>query len=416
MSWFDEHLHAVNTTLFSFNQNLQRVQLGLPHFGVRYQSDLTPYFDRVFAAGRQFGENFRYEILSTIDTDRPLVRFNNEGVCVYHPLSTSSVCEVESTLRLFEFLFQKNIEFFLNWLAVYVCRNHVLLPHIVLTGERGIGKGTVMDFVSRLFPPILSDVMRTLPTDFNDYCQKKFLGLDEFTGKEQRLYALLKNFQGSKTLSVNPKGRDRYKVRNNMSIIIASNDFNPIYCELSELPEVEDRNPWFVPDLEHVSPGRFPLTTAQVHDVVEGAPNFAREALIPRYRKLEVEGVIARKLRWAIPCPITPGLQRMFNESISELSYFADRVYDAIASQAREERAITEGMIAKLFEERTIDNPQRFGVRAIINRLKDLGRIAKSRTVLTRATGGKGYKMLKFPDKKIQGPTPSHTESGSLPF
>jgi hypothetical protein len=396
--WFEDNLFMVDTTLYSFTPSLQRVKLGLADFGARYQSDLQPVIAGIVAQGRRFGEGYSFERLSTIDVERPFVEFHPEGVRVYYPLRQSNTCAIENTLNLFGYLFREHLDFFLDWLAIYVYRNHLRLPQIILTGKRGTGKNTIMNFIAHFFPDILSDIQRDLPSDFNDYCLKKFVGIDEFSGNDKKLYDLLKHYQGSETFSVNPKGEPRFKTRNNLSIIVASNDPHPIYCEPSELPDSEHRNPWFALDLDHVSPDQFPLTPAQVKEVIDGSPNFAREVLLPRYRKLEDGGVIAQKLRWTVPCPITLDLKIMFEESVSELRYFSGCVLLAILKARPGEVAITEGMVSEVIDQKTIDNPQRFGVRSVINSLKGSGKIAKGRTARTRTTKGNGYKILQFPN------------------
>jgi len=403
--WFKQHLHIIDDKVYSFTPSLQHIRLCLADFGAKHVSDLRTVFAEITERGRRYGEGYTLEHLSTIQNKKPLIQFCEEGIRVYHPLRDSTVLAIDDTFTLFAFLFREHKDFILDWLAVYVCRNGLRLPQLILTGSRGVGKGTVLAFVARIFPGVLSDVMHSLPSDFNDWATKKFIGLDEFQGNEKKLYDLLKHTQGSDTFSVNPKGEPRFKTRNNLSIIVTANDRDPIWCQATELPVSPLRNPWFVLHLAHVRPGEnYPLSEPQVASVVEGAPNFASEVLIPRYRQMEASGVIAQRLRWTIPCPITDDLKALFNESVSELDYFADLVLASIVKDHPEEVAITEGLVDEVLRQKSDANIKRFGPRAIITRLKALGRIAPRRTTKTKTTKGDGYKILQV--RKSEEPEP----------
>lgn len=409
----DENLFMIDTQIYTINQSLNPVKMDQADFGARNRGELQGVVTRIASMGRRYGaQDFTLERLSTIDPDRPRVKFHDEGVRIYYPLRESSIHEMENTIKFFEFIFREYVDFFWTWLVVYTCRNHRRLPFIILTGKRSIGKTTVMNFVSSLFSPKLSIIRRDLPENFHDHRTKKFLGLDEFDGSQKELYNILKFYQGSTHLPVNLKYLPEFQVENNLNIIVASNDPQPVYFESTEFPKSEMENPWFILDLSHITSDKFPLTRDEVRRVVEGAPNFARAFLIPRYNKLESDGVIG-SARFTIPCPITPDQQFMFKESVSDLTYFAERVLCEVLSQRKGEHAITATMISEVIEERRIDNPRRFSVNQVRKHLIHCEHVARTRTITCQTTSGKGYKILRMPSlwEEYGGKTSEHSDT-----
>ena len=406
----DEYMFSIDSEVFKINEHLNPVKLSPSYFGKR-PHEMYETLQQIAAEGRAYGgQDFQFQRLSTINEILPPVKFHQEGIKIYYPLRNSEIYEIENTKKLFEFLFREYVDFIYNWLAVYVCRNHLRLPTIILTGKRGIGKTKIMNFVCSMFPEKLSIIQRDIPKQFQDHHLKKFLGLDEFDGNQKQLYDTLKLYQGADTLPVELKFMPRFKIQNNLNIIVASNNPRPVYFEATEMPENEKENSWFILDLSYIEKERFPLTPQQLQRVIDGAPNFAREFLIPRYEQLETDGLL-HTARFTTPCPITPEQIRMFEQSTSELNYFAQRVLCEIITRF-EEVAVTESMITKVIEGvNRIENPQRFGTIQIKKRLIDSGHISKDRTARTKTTSGKGYKIINKPEMLKETET---TEPGAL--
>jgi hypothetical protein len=412
--WFEPNLHIIDDKLYSFNSSLQHIRLSLADFGVKYISDLAPVFAKVSEQGRRYGAGYTLEHLSTTDASKPLVQFHTTGIRLYYPLRQVSVPEsekktvLENTHKFFEFLFGEHTNFILDWLAIYVCRNHLRLPTIILTGARGTGKGSFLDFITNLFPDTLSSIQHDLPTDFDDWRTKKFLGLDEFFGSGERgAYDALKSVQGSTTFTVNVKHEPRFKTFNNLSVVVTTNERFPIYCEVSEIPTSPNRNSWFALHLGHVKPGfideggNFRLTAIELKRVIQAAPFFAQEVLIPRYAGL-AKDVAERSIRWPLPTPITPDVLLMFHESRSALDFFSERVLERILEERAGEVALTEQMIICTLEGPTrLVAPPKVGSNpeAIRRRLQKLGWIGEHRNKKTKTTKGDGYPILRQPEK-----------------
>jgi ribosomal protein S19 len=128
---------------------------------------------------------------------------------------------------------------------------------------------------------------------------------------------------------------------------------------------------------------------------VAGAPNFAREFLVPHYKKLEADGAIG-SARFTIPCPITQDEIFMFSESTTELEDLSENVLRKILRHHGREVAITPKMIEDALDD--VPNPKHFSRLAVKRSLIKTGHIAKDATLKCRTTKKKntGHRILKF--------------------
>jgi hypothetical protein len=76
--------------------------------------------------------------------------------------------------------------------------------------------------------------------------EKKLLVVEENDETTLNQYKILKKYSGQKNALVHKKFRDPYKVRNNMNIIILTNQDIPIYVKKEEMPKDENNNQFFV--------------------------------------------------------------------------------------------------------------------------------------------------------------------------
>ncbi len=114
------------------------------------------------------------------------------------------------------------------WMADAV-QNPACRPGIavVLQGRQGVGKGFFAETFGRLFGRHFIQVAqeRQLTGNFNSHLIDKLLVFaDEGSFTSHRAGAVLKNLITSETIAAEPKGVDVIQVKNNVRLIIASND------------------------------------------------------------------------------------------------------------------------------------------------------------------------------------------------
>jgi hypothetical protein len=190
----------------------------------------------------------------------------------------------------------------------------------------------------------------------------------------------------------------RYKVENNLNLIIISNVPQPLVFDPTDKSYVEEENPWFVPDLSHVKPETFPLRREEVARMVEGAPNFVREFLIPHYDELVATKGLASS-RFTIPCPITEEERQMFSDDSSEWVVWSKNILHRIVESRPGEIAVTWGMVQAVREGLDFKTcPSQLTSLQVIRSLIKTGYLAKERKTPTKTTKGNGYKILMLPE------------------
>lgn len=131
-------------------------------------------------------------------------------------------------------VFGEHTEFIKQWLATYCYTNYTKLPHLVLIGKRGTGKNTFAEPIGDIFES-LSDIVGDLNANFNPSLEKKLLIVDESLSNGKIQYVYLKKLSGQKNLEINKKYVPQYQTRNNINLILLSNEENPIFVAREEL-------------------------------------------------------------------------------------------------------------------------------------------------------------------------------------
>jgi hypothetical protein len=212
-------------------------------------------------------------------------------------------------------LFGNYKSFIKQWLAIYVYTNYKKLPHLILTGGRGTSKSTFTDMVSSIFPT-LSSYTKELEGNFNPDAEKKLVVIDESDSKGKIQYRTLKKYSGQRFTQVNKKYLPQYQVRNNLNIIILSNDEDAIYVEREEAPTDEKNNQFFVYKFK---PFSGPIDPEYVKKLIDRIGHYIRTELKTVYESINPEGY-----RYSIPVPITEEEKLLFQNSITEVEADAD--------------------------------------------------------------------------------------------
>ena len=132
--------------------------------------------------------------------------------------------------------FGEHKDFIKQYLAMYVYTNHTHLPTLILYGPRGCGKTTFAGLVADIYPSLYHDWSGE-SGNFSQECEKKLLVIEENLIDEKSQYKTLKKYTGQDYLLVNKKYQPEYLVKNNLNIILISNEQIPLYVEKTEKPK-----------------------------------------------------------------------------------------------------------------------------------------------------------------------------------
>jgi hypothetical protein len=247
--------------------------------------------------------------------------------------------------------FGQHKTFIKEYLAVFCYTNYRDLPTLVLKGARGSGKNTFAEMVYAIFPA-LSQTWEVKKGNFSPEAEKKLLIADETSTTGDGVYALLKQYSGSKHVQVNKKYAIPYDVENNMNIIIMSNLARPIYVSKSEKPTSESNNQFFVYDFQPFAGEIDPELDQKLEDRIG---YYVRTELKSVYDGLDFTGN-----RYSIKTPITPEESALFDGSTTEKESAVERIIDAITDSAERpgfekvfRQLMVDGLIpSKLLEEK----------------------------------------------------------------
>ncbi|MCA0390083.1 MAG: DUF5906 domain-containing protein [Bacteroidetes bacterium] len=209
-------------------------------------------------------------------------------------------------------------DFIKEWWASYCYTNFVKLPTLLLTGKRSTGKNTFVEMVMKSFPNSVATPI-DLDARFNPYVERKLIFLDEHLESGVKQYKLLKQLSGSDFLQMEKKFADPVQVRNNLNVIIASNDSTPIWLKRNEVPADEIRNQFFAWEFPTLPSNKM---DAQLKEKLEERiGHYIRTELLEVFNSIKGN---MKNFRYAIPVPITDPLKEMYNRSVSPNEEAAD--------------------------------------------------------------------------------------------
>jgi len=215
--------------------------------------------------------------------------------------------------------FKEYALFIKQWLAAYCYTNFRRLPLILLQGPTSSGKSTFAEWVMSFFQS-MSMQWGGEESNFSYQAEKKLLVIEEnaHIGSVKQ-YKTLKHYLGAERLPVHQKYRAPYMVKNNVNMIMTSNNAISVYMQPEEVDTDMTRNKFFV----------YKMTRpAKVDDDIRRklrryAGGYIRTALFEEFR----DNIRPKmnQYRFTIPVPATDALRNLItaNEPV-ELTLFID--------------------------------------------------------------------------------------------
>ena len=154
-------------------------------------------------------------------------------------------------------------------------------------------------------------------TQFSEHNGMKLALIDEADENDnQLLYPVLKDIGGSEKLVVNEKYGRKFNVRNNLNIIVLSNDPLPLFLRAHEIPLDEYNNQWFV----YTFPVPKRLDSSLKFKIRQRLGHWLRTDIKDIFNALENRSEIDKsKCRYQIPVVITPEESRLFENNRTEI-------------------------------------------------------------------------------------------------
>lgn len=204
-----------------------------------------------------------------------------------------------------------------NWISAYIFLPEYLymnnlenkrLPIMMLLGDRSVGKTSFISLISKIYGvnEYAKITKEIFVSRFNGWKKCKLVHINESSklGKDQ--YEKIKGIMGSSVIEIEKKGKEMITITNNISMIIDSNERNPIYTKFAEIPNDTSENQFFVttfPKLKTKSDRQLQLL----------------EKSFLNYIKTELRAVFGNEVvpqmdsnTWIIETPITTELTQMF--------------------------------------------------------------------------------------------------------
>lgn len=231
-------------------------------------------------------------------------------------------------------------DFIKKYLAVYCHSNYKKLPTLILYGPRGSGKTTYAEIMMEIFPAI-SYQWHGNEQNFTPESEKKLLIVEENNSDKASQYKTLKKYTGQKNALVHKKFKDPYMVKNNMNIIILSNETIPLYLKKEELPTDESNNQFFVMEFKKFEKE---IDNSFQQAIIDRLGYYIRTELKTVYDSLELE-----KYRYSIPVPITKEERDLFNANTTEIDLDTDSVIQHLSKRYIEREFLYKAFIEKKY-------------------------------------------------------------------
>lgn len=256
----------------------------------------------------------------------------DHGVDFYLPLASGAGSADD--VGLFEDwvgeLFGEHRDFLLRWLAVFAYANYQRLPMLVLNGPRGCGKSTWAEFLGSLYPAGYR-VWDGDAGEFNEQNEGFLAHVDELPAAEhgrkgyKGFYRLTKKLTGSDVLAVNRKYGLKSQTRNNLNVVVTTNDPVPMHLEATEMPTSEANNQFFVHTMKRAPS----IDLRRLSKILDLGRLWVRTKGWGIYQ--DWEGSEERvQARYGLNCPITAEERDTFEDSKSELAVSIDDYFHAM--------------------------------------------------------------------------------------
>lgn len=268
-----------------------------------------------------------YRVLRRTDINSDTVHYtydpNAATFTVYYPAIAAKIQDNDLIENYLAATFGEYKDFIKKYIALYCYTDYRKTPTICLTGERGTGKNTFAEGIIGSIYPELSITNPDLSGAFNTYAESKAVIIDESSENAKEQYLTLKKLSGQTWLNINPKGLPHHTTRNNLNLLILSNEVHFIYVRSDELPKDESNNQFFIFRMKPVST----LDSGLQDKLKDRLGHYIRTELKQVFESLELE---LSKYRYGIPVPITPEARFLFATSKTETEQITDRIIERL--------------------------------------------------------------------------------------
>lgn len=213
--------------------------------------------------------------------------------------------------------FKEYSEFIKDWLAIYSYTNFRKLPTLIFIGGRSTGKTTFSNMVAHIFPGCAA-LVNSVEKNFTGFYENKLLVIDESLERGKNQYALIKMLSGTDMLEINKKFKDVFYIKNNLNIIVTSNNEFPIFVETNELATSEKKNQFFLCEFPELDEN---VLDASINEKLsDRIIHWLKTEGLRRFKILEPD---MDNYRYSLPTPITPALKLLFEASVSPMTFKA---------------------------------------------------------------------------------------------
>lgn len=262
---------------------------------------------------------FKVNHISDINANGIHYTYNKElaEFTVFYPAIEQQIIDNSYIENYLADTFKEYKDFIKKYLAVFVHSNYKKLPTLCFTGGRGIGKNTFAEgFLGSIFPS-LSIINPDFKTGFNSYIENKLIIIDESNEGARDQYLTLKKLSGQSKFRVNPKFEKEYSTRNNINVVILSNEPFFIYVSRDEMPTDETNNQFFIFEMK---PPR--KKDPMILDNLKARlGNYIRTELKDVFNSLDLT-----PYRYSIEVPITEEERFLFSNSVTENELVTDEI------------------------------------------------------------------------------------------
>jgi hypothetical protein len=268
----------------------------------------------------------RIDYLSDISADDSFykVDLGTGVVAAHHRALPENVQDNADVDQYLADRFGPHIDFIKEWLAVYCHSNYRKLPILIFSGGRGTGKSTFAEIVGEIFPT-LSFQWSGNEEGFTYEVEKKLLIVEENLSDKVSQYKTLKKYTGQKYATVKKKFKDPYQVRNNVNIILLSNELIPLFVSRDELPSDTRNNQFFVYEFPKLSGS---IDPDRQEKVLARLGHYIRTELKTVYDGLAIGGH-----RYSIDVPISDEESELFAANTSDLESDVDIMVNRLVDQ-----------------------------------------------------------------------------------
>ena len=250
--------------------------------------------------------------------------FEKDEINIKYPLAKIDIQDNEFIDNYIDRIFGEYSEFIKNWLALYTYTNYETLPVLVLVGNRATGKNTFVQMVGDILPQLWAQWSGD-HLSFNEYHTKKLLWVDENAfGDKRSQYDEIKFLTGNKYVTVNEKYQPKYRVKNNIKVILTTNDFKPLAVKNEEIPTSEKDNNFFF----YQFPPLTSLDRTMGMKLKARIGYYCRTELKRRYQEIINNG--DESCRYFIPCPITAFSKEIYVSAKTDLDLATDDLQEFV--------------------------------------------------------------------------------------